>query len=295
MRERESLVGGPTHILVLEHIEGVNLSQLNSFLSAIQPPQRASFASEVLRQLVSIVSYLRRCGIIHGDLAPENLILQPNGLIKLIDFGVARRESEPQHDFKVAGRLNFRAPELRTSGETTYEGDVFAIGRIYEHLLGEENSTLEPHSTILDQLLEKRELPRLDLEQGWFRGVQPMPPAELLQQRAVIRAKTKILKIRRRWMTRERLNALILLIAFPFLTSWLPQLGTLTINSLPSSMVLLPGATSPLATPLVNIRLPAGRQRLQFIIQSQQNRRVIREISIQPNEHLKLFEDFRKN
>jgi serine/threonine protein kinase len=244
--------------------------------------------------------------VVHGDIAPENLILQTNGLIKLVDFGVARRIEDPQHEFRVAGRMNYRAPELKTSGQTTFEGDVYAVGKIFEQLLGDQFLT-EKRSETLNLLLEKRELPKLDLDQGWFKGVDPMPPLEVLHQPTIIRAKTKILSFEKSRISPAMLHGLLLLAAFPFLTSWLPQFGLMTINTLPASMIMLedlsvpPGHPQsafrgvPMVTPIQNFEFPSGPVRVHFVVPSQQNRRVIREVMIRPNEHLKFFEDFRKN
>src|SRR5690606_41766943 len=67
------------------------------------------------------VGHMHQKGIIHGDLNPENILITQQGFVRLIDFGVATEKEGPRHDFRVAGRQYFRAPELLKTGTLTLD------------------------------------------------------------------------------------------------------------------------------------------------------------------------------
>ena len=100
--------------LALEFVEGGSLDQRIAGQS-----QPARFAAEMVRTLARAADYAHRQGIVHCDLKPSNILITPEGIPKIADFGVARwLESENQwsHDGDIVGTPCYMAPE-QASGE----------------------------------------------------------------------------------------------------------------------------------------------------------------------------------
>jgi eukaryotic-like serine/threonine-protein kinase len=123
--------------LALEFVEGGSLDQ--RIAGHPQPPK---FAAEMVRTLARAADYAHRQGIVHCDLKPSNILVTPDGIPKIADFGVARwLESENQwgHDGDIVGTPCYMAPE-QASGQVKSVGpatDVYSLGVIlYEMLTG---------------------------------------------------------------------------------------------------------------------------------------------------------------
>ncbi|WP_373481747.1 protein kinase [Acetobacterium sp.] len=80
-------------------------------------------------QVAETVKYLHEQGIIHRDIKPDNIMVNPEGQIKLIDFGLARSRSEVDEvDEKVIGTLSYTAPERFSKASATVQTDIYGFG-----------------------------------------------------------------------------------------------------------------------------------------------------------------------
>lgn len=92
--------------------------------------------SQVARQITQALEFSFGLDIIHGDIKPPNILLQPNGLAKLSDFGMARRLSGSKKD-RIGGTPNYLAPELLEGAEPSIQSDMYALGvTLYEMTFG---------------------------------------------------------------------------------------------------------------------------------------------------------------
>lgn len=124
---------GITIYVVMDYIEGESLDKiLNEYGS--QPEELViSWA----KQLCDALSYLhsQKPPIIYRDMKPANVMLKPEGNIKIIDFGIAREYKEQNlADTTVLGTKGYAPPE-QYSGQTDPRSDIFALGMTMHHLL----------------------------------------------------------------------------------------------------------------------------------------------------------------
>ncbi len=88
-------------------------------------------------QLADGLSYLhkQKPPVVYRDMKPANVMLKPNGDVKLIDFGIAREyKEEHTHDTTVLGTKGYAPPE-QYCGQTDARSDIFALGMTMHHLL----------------------------------------------------------------------------------------------------------------------------------------------------------------
>jgi hypothetical protein len=115
--------------LVLEHIEGSTLRDLVSETGALD----SNLISTLLPQMLDILKLLHTNGIVHRDFTPDNLILRPDGLLKLIDFNVAQDESAGT-TATIVGKHAYVPPE-QFRGKPTTQSDLYALGATMFFLL----------------------------------------------------------------------------------------------------------------------------------------------------------------
>ena len=117
-----------TYYIAMEFCEGVPLSQLLS-LGALSPAEGAYIGVEICRAL----DYAhRKAGIVHRDVTPRNVMIDPEGMVRLIDFGIAAPVS---HDATggqgpLFGSPGHMPPEQLRHGPLTPAADVFAAAAL---------------------------------------------------------------------------------------------------------------------------------------------------------------------
>ncbi|HVT10266.1 MAG TPA: serine/threonine-protein kinase [Polyangia bacterium] len=129
--------GPRSSYLVTEHVEGTTLAALLQTRGAFAEEQ----AVEIARRLCEAVEHMHARGFVHYDVKPGNVILTPNGTIKLIDFGLAHEAAAGR--FAWPGRTppiassDYVAPEQIQRKRGRKSVDVYAIGVVlYELLTG---------------------------------------------------------------------------------------------------------------------------------------------------------------
>jgi tetratricopeptide (TPR) repeat protein len=110
---------------------------------------------DILEQILEGVAFAHAQGVIHRDLKPGNIHVQPNGRVKILDFGLARpEESEMTQAGMVMGTPNYMSPEQVRGLKAGPSADVFALGAVaYEVLCGRRAFRAETMHKILQCVL----------------------------------------------------------------------------------------------------------------------------------------------
>jgi len=124
---------GETIYVIMDYIEGESLDRILKEYGK-QPEEKVISWS---KQLCDVLSYLhsQKPPIIYRDMKPANIMLKPEGNVKIIDFGIAREYKEQNlTDTTVLGTKGYAPPE-QYSGQTDARSDIFALGMTMHHLL----------------------------------------------------------------------------------------------------------------------------------------------------------------
>ncbi len=122
------------HFLTMELVEGETLAErLNR--GAFDP----ALGRSVARQVVAAMATAHKENVIHRDLKPGNIMIDRKGLVKVMDFGLARdQKSAPSGRFGPVGTPGYWSPE-QARGETTgTASDVYALGMVLYEILATE-------------------------------------------------------------------------------------------------------------------------------------------------------------
>ncbi len=93
-------------------------------------------AKNIMLQLCYAVWHYQRMGIVHRDLKPLNILVSPEGAVKITDFGIARTYKKDQIcDTQFLGTAGYAAPEQFGFSQTSHKADIYALGVIFNRML----------------------------------------------------------------------------------------------------------------------------------------------------------------
>jgi serine/threonine protein kinase len=137
------------HYIVMEYIEGESLSERLAWDGTIPVEE----AIRITRSLCDALSHAHGKGIIHRDIKPSNVLLNSEKVPKLVDFGLARIESDQGHtrDGTTLGTIDYMSPEQRRDvAGVDHRSDLWSLGAtFYEMLTGEP-----PHPVDMESIPE---------------------------------------------------------------------------------------------------------------------------------------------
>lgn len=125
---------GPTHYIVMEMVEGTDLKKIIKDNGAL-PIDRAI---DLSIQICAGLGFAHRSGLVHADVKPQNMLVTPQDVVKVTDFGIAQalNNTQPQQKADVVwGSPHYFAPEQARGDQPTPQADVYAIGIVMFELL----------------------------------------------------------------------------------------------------------------------------------------------------------------
>ncbi len=121
---------------VFELISGQPLRSLLDVKGRLTVEESLRITQETLAGL----SHAHRLGVVHRDLKPENLLLEPDGRIKIADFGLAKSREKREYKTRagmVLGTPEYISPEQASGEDATPRSDIYAVGiMLYEMISG---------------------------------------------------------------------------------------------------------------------------------------------------------------
>lgn len=130
----EYLVTGETACIIMEFVEG---DPLDVYLHKIGKLSNGE-TENIVKQIAGALAYLHSKDILHRDIKPQNFKVQPNGIITMLDFGIAKNKYTPkltQQGFMV-GTTEYMAPE-QFRQQVEKKSDIWSMGVLaYELITG---------------------------------------------------------------------------------------------------------------------------------------------------------------
>ncbi|MEJ2214951.1 MAG: HDOD domain-containing protein [Gammaproteobacteria bacterium] len=126
----KNLITGQSAYIVFEYVEGELLSD---YIKSNQPD-----LSEIIELMMGIAAGVAKAhqnGVVHRDLKPQNIILNEEGIPKIMDFGIAMMIEEGSTSHQVVGTPRYMAPEYVRQKVVTPGIDVFSLGAIFYELI----------------------------------------------------------------------------------------------------------------------------------------------------------------
>jgi serine/threonine protein kinase len=124
--------------LVTELVEGLDLRRLLSWLGDLGEPMPEAIALRIAHELAEALSHAHAHGVVHRDVTPANVLLGRDGRVVLIDFGIARSDTQTQRTRTglVKGKAAYMAPEQALGSKLDARTDLFALGVMLFEMLG---------------------------------------------------------------------------------------------------------------------------------------------------------------
>ena len=155
--------------IAMEFIEGVTLQKRLNDESVLPVEQ----VLDLSRQICSGLDYAHSHKIIHRDVKPANIMIEPDGRVKIMDFGIAKSEgAQLTTAGQVVGTPNYMSPEQVKGRPLDGRSDLWSFGVIlYEMVTGEKPFTGQNVTTIIYKIVNENPIPPKDLDPSIHAGL----------------------------------------------------------------------------------------------------------------------------
>ncbi len=137
-------------VLIQEFVAGRSLLELMFGSMGDSEKER------IILQLVDVVAHAHKNRIVHRDIKPENVLIRSDGLLKLLDYGVAKELKDKDISSTMVGSRPYMAPE-QIMGESQIASDVWALGVVIYMLYTDLLPFIEVNEKALMDLILTRE------------------------------------------------------------------------------------------------------------------------------------------
>ena len=155
------------HVMALEYVRGYHVGLWSRYLRHESLPFDPQLVIHIVAAVLDTLEYVhtrtdaegKALNIVHRDVTPSNVMVDTEGHVKLLDFGIARSEQEATKDASagsIKGKFSYLSPEVLDGGKATQLGDIYSCGVMLHALIWGRNAFLAstPAETLRRVLLE---------------------------------------------------------------------------------------------------------------------------------------------
>ena len=148
-------------VMVMEYVEGTTLEKL-----AEQTRIPLDHILDFSMQVLAALSYAHGKGVTHRDIKPANIMITTHGVIKLMDFGIAKStgDMQPTRPGSTMGSVYYMSPEQVRGDTVDGRSDLYSFGvTLYEMLTGRKPFVADTSYTVLNAQLNQAPTPPLEV------------------------------------------------------------------------------------------------------------------------------------
>jgi eukaryotic-like serine/threonine-protein kinase len=156
-------------VMMMEYVDGVTLAS-RLLQGPIAPADAANYSDQVLGAL----GYAHKLNVIHRDVKPGNMMLTSHGVVKLMDFGIARPNDEAGMTSTGAtlGSMNYMSPEQVRCEPVDARSDLYSMGvSLYEMVTGKLPFRGHSNYSVMSAHLEETPKPPVELRPDLPKGL----------------------------------------------------------------------------------------------------------------------------
>ncbi|MFK8001730.1 MAG: serine/threonine protein kinase [Polyangiales bacterium] len=138
------------HVMALEYVAGYHVGLWARYLRKRKKAFDASLVMHIVSKVLDALDYVHSrtddngepMGIVHRDVTPSNVLVDREGNVKLLDFGIARSEDEATKDASersIKGKFSYISPEALDGAPPTAQGDIYSCGVMIHALIWGRN------------------------------------------------------------------------------------------------------------------------------------------------------------
>jgi eukaryotic-like serine/threonine-protein kinase len=158
---RTALTLGNQLVMVMEFVEGTSLATRLE-RGPVAPAEALNYIDQVLAAL----SYAHARQVIHRDIKPANMMLTPDGVVKLMDFGIARTGTDRTLTATgtTMGSMYYMSPEQVKGGTTDARSDLYSLGvTLYEIVTGQRPFKADSDYSLMAAQVQQQPRPPIEL------------------------------------------------------------------------------------------------------------------------------------